>query len=159
MEKNNRLKIAIAEDQENIIYPGHFAHAYKFLILEYKNKRLTVIETRENPLNKIPDMDQQGTQNKLYQQDETSNTNIPLHGPKKYEYLYTNLLSDIDAIIAADACPTSVRVFSEKGTKILFTHPVKTNELITILNERPEELEQALEEPITQNEYHDCGCH
>ncbi|MCU7787652.1 hypothetical protein ODS41_06950 [Pyrobaculum sp. 3827-6] len=77
------MKMAVACNQENVVFPGHFAHAPKFRIYKYDGGQLKLLEERTNPLGSVPDYDEHhhheiSVMNTDFQGEEAP----PAHGPR-----------------------------------------------------------------------------
>lgn len=114
------VRIALATDDEKTISKGHFAHAREYIIYDLNEEtgELVRVESRSNPLGAVPDMDE-GTHAKM----SAAQPGIPVHGLPKYEWLRSNVLSDVNAVIASGACQTSYNYFTSEGIQILFVEP------------------------------------
>lgn len=142
-------RVAFASTRDGIIYPGHFAHAEVFHVFEYTDDgKLRRVEVRENPLGVIPDVDVEGGERHIHVHHvEGAPSNIPLHGPPKYNWLRENVLSDVDVIVAADACQTSYRIFTSQGVRLIFTDPVPVDAIVKYIEgEGGEEFRRLIEE-------------
>ncbi|WP_148682885.1 NifB/NifX family molybdenum-iron cluster-binding protein [Pyrobaculum ferrireducens] len=142
------MKVAVACNQENVVFPGHFAHAPKFRIYMYEGGQLKLLEERTNPLGSVPDYDEHhhhhhheiGVMNTDFQGEEAP----PAHGLPKYQWLRDKVLPDVDVVIAAGACQTSYRFFTSSGVKMLFTDPVEVSTLEEYIASDPGSFEEAL---------------
>lgn len=138
-------KVAFASTKDGLLYPGHFAHAEVYQVYEYTDEgKLKHIETRDNPLGLVPDIDVEGGG---HHHHVSGPEGVPLHGPPKYMWLRENVLKDVDIIIAVDACQTSYRVFTSQGVRIIFTDPVPVEAVIRYIEgEGREEFKRIVDE-------------
>jgi len=114
------IKIAVATQDGEHLFGGHFAHAKKFKIYELdpKSKEFREVELRENPLGSLPDYDDPHSAVEKFQE-----LNIPLHGIPKYSWLKENVLNDVDVVLCGGACQTSYQFFMSEGVVVVFDEP------------------------------------
>ena len=114
------IKIAVATQDGEHLFGGHFAHAKKFKIFELdpQSKEVREVETRENPLGSLPDYDDPHSAVEKFQE-----LNIPLHGIPKYSWLKENVLNDVDVVLCGGACQTSYQYFMAEGVVVVFDEP------------------------------------
>ncbi len=137
------MKIAISANKKGLVFEGHFAHAEIFKIYEYKDGKLKEIETRDNPLGLVPDVDYQA-ENECCMHGAHEDIGVQLHGVEKYAYLRNNVLNDVDVIIAGGACQTSYAYFTSQGVRILFAQIVPVRDVERFIREDPKSFEELL---------------
>jgi predicted Fe-Mo cluster-binding NifX family protein len=108
------MRVAVASEDGSVA-GGHFAHAPRFRIYEVAGGRWRLIEERVNPLGEIPDVDAMSEHEIAHYHG--------MHGPQKYAYLRSEVLPDVDVVVAGGACTMSVMYFLEEGVKIVFAEP------------------------------------
>lgn len=116
------IRIAVATQDGNKVFGGHFAHAKKFRIFELdpESKKFNELELRDNPLGNLPDFDDPHSAAEKFME-----LGIPLHGIPKYSWLKENVLNDVDVILCGGACQTSYQFFMSEGVIVVFDDPGK----------------------------------
>ncbi len=114
------VKIAVATQDGEKIFGGHFAHAKKFKVFEFnpESRDIKYVEERENPLGKLPDFDSPHQAMEMLEE-----LNIPLHGIPKYSWLKENVLNGVDVVLCGGACQTSYQFFMSEGVVVVFDEP------------------------------------
>lgn len=125
--RSGRVRVAVATLDGDTIAPGHFAHSTHFLVFEIEGGKISPVEVRENPLGHVPDHDAHG-----HEEAGSGGAGhvVPylhryyhLHGVEKYRTLRSEVLHDVDIVVAGGACRTSVEYFASEGVKMLFADP------------------------------------
>ncbi len=143
-----KYRVAIASTSEGVIYPGHFAHAMAFYVYDFDGDSgsFAFVEERGNPLGSVPDVDVEGGRGHVVE-------GVPLRGPDKYEWLRSNVLSDADVVIAADACQTSYMVFTGKGVRLIFTDAgIPVEDLVAYIEMKSKEFKEIIERYFEEEE-------
>ncbi len=114
------VRIAVATQDGEKIFGGHFAHAKKFKIFEFdpNSKEVREVEERDNPLGNLPDYDDPHSAMEKFEE-----LGIPLHGIPKYSWLKENVLNDVDVVLCGGACQTSYQFFMSEGVVVVFDEP------------------------------------
>lgn len=132
-KRGGRVRVAVATLDGDTIAPGHFAHSTHFLVFDIEGGRVSPVEVRENPLGYVPDSDAHGHLHGHHGhegQEDLGGGVVPylhryyhMHGVEKYRTLRSEVLHDIDLVVAGGACRTSVEHFTSEGVKMVFADP------------------------------------